>query len=308
MGKTSRVCLGRSLLFFFIVVFAVADCQALEWGGSLDVTTGFRRDEIRTVIDSFSPPGTLISEDDLKAKNLHIWEVGVKGRGSVCNWFIKGFANWGRVYHGDYIESVSVPGLGDFVTKAHIHEGDTRDYSIGLGYAYCLDNCFGIGPVAGWSYDYMRVKMHHATINGIPDPVLNGLNYKTTWQGPWLGVEALISLYCINLDLGYEYHWSHWHGKWLLAGPDIIGGAFSDRRKAHRASGNVFFIDANYEFCQCYELGLELKYQYWRAKKGHETPLAGSFSAVGFPADEVDKVKKSTWQPFEVQLNFGLRY
>jgi hypothetical protein len=181
----------------------------------------------------------------------------------------------------------------------------TRDYSIGLGYSLSCWDYFSISPAVGYSYDYQKFKLHHATFNGAPDPVLEGLKYENRWQGPWVGCEAQFAMQCMDFSLGYEYHWSHWHANWELKGADVAAGAFSDKRKSHQANGNVVYLDSAYSFCDCWDVGVGLKYQFWRATHGRELPRGGSFAEIGLSPTEKDKVPKATWYSYQVQLSVG---
>ncbi len=289
-------------------VSSTALVQGFEWDASFDVTTGYRQDRITTDVNIYDPPGTFIFSDGLLAKHIQIWEVGLNGRVTFCSdFFIKGFANFGKVHGGRYIETVEGTSENEFISKAHISGGETRDFSIGVGYLYPFYECFKAGVAGGWSYDHQRIKMKDAETDEVDDPVLDGLNYNNRWQGLWVGVEALYFWNCFEFNAGYEYHWPHWHAEWLLAGPAVQTTAFSDVRHAKEGSGNVVFIDVSYPFF-CYgEVGLGFKYQYWKAKSGRLFPETVSFAELGFP-NEVDRIPSATWQSFEVQASLGLRF
>jgi hypothetical protein len=281
--------------------------EALIWDGDVAVIAGYRNDHTETVIDSYDPPGTPIHTDVVKGKDLNIYEVGVEGNFLLCrSLFITGFAKLGTVTHGSYLETASTSTRSS-LAKAKIHQGYTKDLSLGGGWllpCFCL---FKIGPMAGYSYDYQQIKMHRTTINGTVIPLLDDLRYEMRWQGPWVGFASNFSLpYCVDITGGYEYHWGHWHANWLLDGPDVSGQAFSDKRHSKHAYGNVVFLKGLYTPLPCWDISIGVKYQYWKATHGREIPRAGSFAAVGLNSTEVDKVKKVLWSSIEVEL--GLAY
>lgn len=300
----------------FLVVLLGAVCvmpgfaqEWMEWDGDLALTAGYRNDHITTKLHAYDPPGTLIAQDRLKATSIDVYEIGLKGEITFCDdWFIKGFADFGWVDGGRYREDTAFPIIVSQTSTAHVNNGNTRDYSIGLGYLFSCNDCIKIGPVAGYSYDYQKIKLSTVDTNGVADPTLSHLSYNMRWQGPWLGFETEYCLCDILLNLGYEYHWSDWRANWTLDGPDVPGVAFSDKRKASRANGNVVYLDGTYTFCDCWNLGLGLKYQYWEAWDGRLVPRSGSFTSVGGSASEVDKIPKATWSSIQVQLSAGYTF
>lgn len=276
----------------------------LTFGGDAAVMGGYRLDRISTDVRGFDPPGTLVLQDNLKGNNINIWEVGVRGRAELCECFIKGYADFGWVTSGTYKEYGAFPILVSDVSRGHINGGHTYDYSIGLGYHfYCFD-WFKISPLVGYSYDFEKIKMGKMNTNGFPDPVLNNLSYNMRWQGPWLGLESDFWISCLNMRLGYEYHWSDWKANWNLSGPDVPDVAFSDKRKSNDAYGNVIYVDGRYAIYKGWDIGLGFKYQYWKAKGGKLKPRSGSFD-IG---DEVDKVPRATWASYQFQLSVGYSF
>lgn len=291
-----------SLLALSTHVFAV------NVNHSLDIRTGYRNDKITTSIVAFDPPGTFILADDLNASHINVFEIGASGRLKVgSNWLLRGYAYYGMVCNGSYSEITHTPNNSSSITTADIYQGDTNDYSAGIGYLF---NCFGLslGPIAGWSFDSQRIKMQHAVSNGLSNPILNNLVYKTRFEGPWLGVETQFSICKIKIAAGYEYHWSDWRGNWQLAGPDIFGGSFSDIRKSNDAIGNLIFIDGSYIFCNGFSAGLSIKYQEWKVKNGNEVPTAGSFPAVGLGANEVDVIPDASWKSYSLLASLGYHF
>lgn len=284
----------------------ISPLKACEW--EFDALIGYRYDKVTTQIKVYDPEDVFILKDDLHAKNIRIYEAGLKGRVTYCHWVLKGFGTIGKVTHGDYHERVESQ-LGDvFKTKASIYKGTTRDASIGLGYLFSCWNWIYLTPFGGWSYDYQRIKIKNPKTNGEFDSVLDNLSYRTQWEGPWLGLESGTCFCGFDFRVGYEYHCPRWHAKWLLDGPDVAGEVFSDKRHAHDAYGNVFYLEGNYVFWDCLTIGAEVKYQYWKAKNGRETPIAGSFSDVGLNDTEVDKVPTAIWRSWEFQLTLGYNF
>lgn len=270
---------------------------------SFDADFGYRRDELTCLINHYSPPGTFVVSDDLKIKNIPVWEGGIKGKCIGWNsWLVKGSAYFGVVTGGDYTETIK-PVVGNTTTlKLDVRHGRTVDFSVGGGYLFPICTGIRIGPTGGWSYNAQKLKMKSDI------KVLDGLEYKNRWQGGWVGADALISFCGFGLHAGYEYHIPKWNGDWLLKGPDVFGGAFSDVRHSTNGYGNVAFIEASTVRFGSIRFNCQLKYQYWKMKDGREHPKNGSFASVGGTADEVDKIPRATWQSFEAIVGLGLDF
>ena len=92
--------------FFVLIVLLMMFCCnfpafAFNWDGEIDLTTGYRNDQIKTLINAFNPPETPIIQDIIKANNIDIFLIGLKGRATLCDdWFIRGFADFGFVTNG----------------------------------------------------------------------------------------------------------------------------------------------------------------------------------------------------------------
>lgn len=276
---------------------------------SIDFLAGYRYDKIAASVHVFDPPDNLILADDLNLKSLNIYEIGVGARILVCReWFVRLNGTFGRIKNGNYTENVNTLGDVRAISKSKVRHGNTNDFSVGAGYLFPCGCGIGVGPVAGWSYDYQRVKMGSAKTDGICDPILTGLSYKNRWQGPWIGVEAQYNCCDAWLSLGYEYHWSHWHASWTLSGSDIANVAFSDRHKSNDAFGNVIFLSGSYCLCDCWELGLTFKAQYWRVSSGRLVPRNSNFENIEISSTEVDKVHSASWHSYEALLMIGYHF
>lgn len=271
------------------------------------ITGGKRWDKISATIHAFSPPETLEFVDKLQAKDIQLKTIGTDIRMIVCNCYVKGNAQWGKAFKGQYRET------GDnFVdpislTTANIPTGNSRDYSVAAGILYPFMG-MNVASLSGWSYHYQRVKMQNAVTNGEADEVLNGLSYLNTWQGPWAGIEAQLEMCGFNFFAGYEYHWAHWKAHWKLDCPNIFEGAYTDQRRSKHAIGQVGYFDAKYPLFCSVLLGVGFKYQYWKAQHGREKPLEGTFAEIGLPADEVDKVPTASWQSYGLEFTLDLAF
>jgi hypothetical protein len=318
----SALC-GLSLIFLPISGHAYPACEDncstskwlfSEWdfAGDIEVSAGYRLDQLKSNVNIFSAPGVFEGSDNLKVRNLSIYEIGAKGRVTFFDFYLRGFGYWGWGNNGHYSERVSdASETLVSLSKARVHSSRSQDTLGGIGYLFnfcdCCNNEWGLGPVVGWSYAYQRVKLKNGRTNDIPDRTFDGLVYKNRWSGPWIGVDFTFQHCHFRFNAGYEYHWAHWHADWELNGPNVTPVAFSDSRNSKHAYGNVLYFDGFWNFAGNWELGLGFRLQEWRARKGHLKPKAG-LAAVGLPPTEVDRVKLSTWCSGEVTIDLGYTF
>lgn len=290
------------------IISLFGEASARNWrniDGHAAITGGYRNDKITTNVDISDLDNNLIFEDNIEGNSIDIYLIGLKGHLLLCDkWLIKGFANTGEVYGGKYTEFTGLTDEDSVTSTGKISKGHTYDTSVGLGYLFSCRDCFQIGPIAGYAYSYETIKMPKIKTDGIADSTLSGLHYDMRWQGPWLGFDAIYSFRCFNIDIGYEYHWSHWNAEWTLKGAKVQEDAFSDRRKSDNAHGNVVFIDGTYNYCKCWTVGLGFKYLNYSASDGSLVPQSKNLVSL----DEIDTVPKATWRSYQVQASIGYNF
>lgn len=291
-------------------IFVTTQSFSVDWDGDLYLTGGYRSDCFGTSITALDDQEETLFYDKIKGNSIDVWQIGVKGKAFVCNqYFVRGHANYGIVgSDGKYFDTESLPDGESAEIFADIKDGHTVDYSIGIGYLYPFARCLSIGPSVGYAYIKESVTINDAEIDDEPLEIFNDLKYEMRWQGPWLGVEALYQIRCFNVHLGYEYHWCDWRAEWLLDGPDIPEEAFSDKRKGSDAYANIFFVDVNYRFCQCWDLGVGFKYQYWKVDSGRVVPKNGTFQQVGVGEISKAKVTNADLVTYGIQVSVGRHF
>lgn len=278
--------------------------------GYLDITNGYRRDKITCDINSFADDGTPSGTNSLKLSDIQLYQLGLQGKWTICNFLVYAEADWGCGNTGNYHEFSTAPGEEDIDSKGLLHDCMVGDFNIGTGYLFWITdywNCgwgeFAAGPTAGWSYHHQRVKTKKVETNNVPNFVLDDLKYRQNWQGPWVGADLVFEYYRFCLNAGYEYHWAHWHAAFDLDGPDVIGVAFSDRRKSTNATANVVYLDIMWNYCYYWNIGVGAKYQQWKSNGGIEYPAHDNFILLG-----TDKVKQSEWTSYDITFNIGYTF
>lgn len=282
-------------------------------GGYLDVVNSYRNDKISVRLDTFDPNKTLLEQNNIDLRNISTYQLGAKGQLVACNLFARGEAYWGWSDNGHYRENSTSWNGSPCKSRARLHKGRTRDYTVGGGYYLPTCGLFNVGPSGGWSYQHLQVTVNRARYNGYPDDLLNGLKFSNTWQGPWAGADAQMNFCGYELRGGYSYHWATWKGTWHQKpnkcdwqGTEHLG--FTEKCKSSNARGQVAYIDVLWSMCPCIELGLGFKWQRWESHNGKEKHDK-SDCLIGY-SDEIwkpfDKVKNATWESYTVSLDIGV--
>lgn len=298
-----------------ITIEAPSQADANIVGAYVDLVNSYRQDKIFAHLNTYDGYHNLIEENHINMKNISLYQIGAKGQVVACNLFARGEAYWGWSDNGNYRESSNIWNGYPSKSKARLHHGRTRDFTVGGGYYLPTCGLFNLGPSGGWSYHSQEFTVHRARIQGYTDDLLNGLQFHNTWQGPWAGVDAQIEFCGFELRGGYSYHWANWQGKWHLKakGYDWQGNenlGFSEKCKCSDVRGQEAYIDVLWSLCPCVELGLGFKWQRWEGKNGKQKhrkincmPCYETQMAVW---RETDKVKNVTWESFTVSLDLGI--
>lgn len=279
-------------------VFAVASAYA-EPQNYMVLDNGYRWDRT-SFRASIGGPTIAVKESTLTLKRIQSYQLGAKGQLTYCNAFVRASGHYGWVGDAKYDEA-------GFLGKA---VGNTWDVQTSLGYNFNLNQCLSIAPVVGWSYDKFQLKGKHihVAIEGVVFH-LSDIKAHQRFQGPFVGFEVLLQPTCfLDVLLGYEWHYAYWHADRIIQGPEYgnppfgTTTGFSNKHHLDGVKGNVFNLDTSYRFCECWEAGLQLKYQFYRGDFGKykrtRTPLISSFTYA-----HVDDVE---WHSFAAMIHVGL--
>lgn len=274
----------------------------------LDASGGYRRDTLSAEIHSFNSHNILISKDMLNAKDLSLFQLGGKGLIGICDFYVRGEAFWGWSDKGKY-KSVSKLTERVFTkSKSHLHDGKTKDFSVGIGYFFPFCAPLVIGSVGGWSYQSQEFKVKKARFitqaDGSSDASRKeSFEYNNHWQGPWLGIDSKFRCLGFDLRAGYSYHWAKWDATWSLknrSAQKLISGS---NRKSADAHGQVAYLDFFWGFCPFIDFGVGFKWQQWQAKKGKKKSLE---------VDELqiarDQLHGAKWESFTASVDLGVSF
>lgn len=299
------------------VIQMPSQADATIAGGYLDIVNGYRQDKISARLNTYDFENVLREKNSINLNDISIYQLGLKGQVVACNLFARGEAYWGWSDNGNYRESSEVWQGYPNKSKARLHKGRTRDYTVGGGYYLPTCGVFNIGPSGGWSYQSQDFTVHRARYQGYEDNFLNGLQLTNTWQGPWAGVDGQMDFCGYGLRGGYSYHWATWEGKWHQKardcdwqGEENLG--FTEKCRSSNARGQVAYIDILWSMCPCVELGLGFKWQRWEANNGKQKHkkkdcLEGLGNQVAAWRN-TDKLKNATWESWTVSLDLGIAF
>lgn len=250
------------LLTLFTASSAYGDIQ-----GYLALDNGYRWDRLSNRAQSGG--GTVPAKGSTQLmRKINSYQLGAKGQWLFCDTlFVRANGHYGWVFEGKYSEG----GLFGKTT------GHTTDVQGAIGKYICIAPGIWVAPVIGWSYDALHFKGKNIStaINGVVYK-LNDLQAHQRFNGPFIGIDLNYQINsCYDFTFGYEFHCVHWRGQRLIQGreygnpPFGITTGFSNVRRMNRVYGNVFKFDATYEWRDCWELGLGLKYQFFMGDDGH---------------------------------------
>ncbi|MBA3238133.1 MAG: hypothetical protein H0T62_07275 [Parachlamydiaceae bacterium] len=266
-----------------------------------NLDAGYRRDSLSTVINSTTLNDEITTQNQLKVKDLTLFQLGCKGQLLLCDAFVRGEAYWGWAGNGIYHKATRISSnYTKLNTKTHLHNGRTKDFTLLAGYYFSLCGLLDLAPVGGWSYQSQEFKIKKVQINNFSRDSLQGAQYSNYWQGPCVGVDARLDLCGFRMRGGYTYHWATWHAKWILK--DQYEMSFSESGKSSSAHGQVVHLNVLMPIFPCVEAGVGFKWQKWRAQSGKGKivlPVAGH-------QKKNSKVKHSCWDSYVVSLDLGI--
>jgi Protochlamydia outer membrane protein len=273
-------------------------CENIE--AEVDISTGWRNDRITTENRLFSRIETFIAAEEIKIRNLDVWQIGGKGRVRYDNWYLRAYGYYGWANNGKFRQNITdVTDVLEADLHGKVHEGNTMDGAIGGGYLFDfednLQNIWSIGPTIGWAYHEQKVNIRRERLSEFA--LFRKLRYTAQWYGPWAGVDLTFRSCQFIMNLGYEYHWTQFHGD--LRESIAPGIRFNMHQKSNHGYGNVAYFDGKWVFYSNWTVGIGLKYEGWKANKGHA-------HLTSFGIDE--KLKHARWTSGQVTLDLGYAY
>lgn len=268
-----------------------------------DVETGYRWDYIIQSIQIVDSAGILpYSSAEYQFKDLSSAQFGVRGFAEYCSFITKGYAHYGCVVNGDFDV--------DRVLVGEKELGFTLDASAGIGYSFCVCDCFSVVPLIGYSWDKQHLRITHlrSKIPVIDPNNLVRAKWDSRWYGPWVGFDIFYDAteWCRDMyfTTGYEFH----YGRALTKlHQDLIipeDSHYSYKTGFKNMMGHVFRWDSRVRVCGDWFAGLNMIYSYWgNAHNSRSTFIENTDS--GLAPTERQEVYKLSWYAYAVLLNFS---
>lgn len=257
--------------------------------GQINFEAGYRRDTIdwRHRLPSNDP----FVSSSVKFEDLDIFQIGVNGRSTIGNnFYVRGSAYWGWILDGDFKSSFRTFNdpegyvCGDNLRcgwsdsqRTTVDDKYVFGVSGAIGYPFFFCDCtMLIAPVIGYSFDEQNIRADDRGFDfnneycglGQKDGGCCRNTFISRWYGPYVGVDFDWRPWnsCFNLWGELEYHWGSFRGK----RSHHNGFTLDDQnRRSNNARAWVFAAGLDYDLCNCWTVGLSVKFQNWNANRHH---------------------------------------
>lgn len=290
-----------------------------------------------------------VATSHVKWDDLKIWQIQFGGKYVTCdNVYLKAYADYGWVTSGhnkdrDFISNAEVTGE-ELSSSRSKTKGNVYDVDLAVGYRFKLcDDSFSLVPLVGYAWKGQHLRDRDLD-DSYSDPTQTVVTEQTTqvvrsqssssyssgyssyssgsgehskyharWDGPFVGLDFDYRFMCDWALFGsYYYQWGRYHatGHWMLReGPE---GSLPDgfRHTAKNVQGNRFDIGLAWDFCDCWTLSLEGKFEYFTAKHGRDRFNAASASEGNISVKEAISIglKDVKWHSQAILFNVGAVY
>lgn len=299
--------------------------------GQVNFEAGYRRDTIDW--RHRFPANDPFVQSNVRFKDLDIFQIGVNGRSTVgCNFYVRGSAYWGWILDGDFRRSFKTsfdpnPCFdNDFLTVGCANQRRTTiddKYVFGvsgaIGYPFFFCDCtMLVAPVIGYAFDEQNLRLDDEGFNFEDDYFCDfnvfkqcnkrehccRNNFISRWYGPFVGLDFDWRPWnsCFNLWAEAEFHWGSFRGK--RSHFDDFNLFDDSNRSSHRAKAWVFAAGLDYDLCNCWTVGLSVKFQNWNANRHHR------FCNRDFDNEEFNHCDSRTrtnhkWRSYAINLTLG---
>lgn len=266
-------------------------------------------------------------------EDIQIFQIGVKGRANLgCNFYTRGTFNLGWVLDGNHKDKTRFynPNLdNECFDPVHYDESvswsdrnvvDGRfvlDLDLAFGYPFYFCNCQAyIAPVIGYAFNEQYLTDDENSGFFVGEENGNGheffgqrdcctSKFISKWYGPFIGLDFNYdSCCCWNFYAALEYHWV---GQKTKRHGATSFGCFDDwQHHYNNARGVVANFGVDYEWCNCWSLGLDFTYRDFVAHRHKRFCADDFFEFFENDFDECcfdESFKSSTkWRSYAISL------
>jgi Protochlamydia outer membrane protein len=326
----------KKLITFLMTFLVGVTTYANADMGNVCFEAGYRHDNEDWKTDAGHSSSSLSRKT--KFKDIDIFQIGVRADADIgYNLYLRGGAYWGWVLDGKFEEHANAydeSGLAcdsnvqnRFSIKTHnnniIDERHVYGADAAIGYPiYFCDCTMMAAPVVGYAYDHQNfwVEDEGLTLNNCGFPTVNTdgccckRKYHFSWYGPFVGADFRYRPYneCWNLYAGFEYHFATFHGKKHNFNDFDFND--SNHRRSHNAHGWVVNFGADYDFCETWTVGVNVKIRDFYARKhGHHSDESSSSDSANYGSSygtsfDSSGRRKNEWDSYAVNLTFGRQF
>lgn len=311
----------------FLMTFFVGSASYVNATmGEVNVLAGYRHDNVswKTKTPSCDPRFELNN----RFRNIDIFQIGLEARTTLtCNFYARAEATWGWILNGDFKQTGSVFSQGRELFSGsssadnfhfrreneHRRNFDDQyvyDANIAIGYPFYFCDCTTVlAPVIGYAVDVQEIDVwsnglrlnksdcfdHWSSNSGCCKNT-----FFSRWYGPFVGVDFNYrpNHDCWNLYAAFEYHWGTFKAKAHNQEDD-----FRDRHAD--MSGWVVDFGADYDICNCWTVGIYLKFTDFAASKHHRS--CENFSDESDSGSGRSKFT-ARWNSYAVNLTVGRQF
>lgn len=318
-----------TFLMTFLVVGSASCANASI--GEVEFLAGYRHDSIN--LKHRVPSHDPVFKSNLKFKDIDIFQIGVSARSTIgCNFYARAEATWGWILDGDLkwnasafnrvsplFSSSSDNFSGLWNEKRHCNTFDEKyvyDANIAIGYPFYFCDCTTVvAPVIGYAVDVQDISVDdRGLVFDGHDCDIMGFNsgsdccrhtFFSRWYGPFVGVDFNYRSYCNcwNFFAAVEYHWGTFKAKRSQSCSSSDG--FDDFNRHADMSGWVVDLGADYDFNNCWTVGLYLKFTDFTASKNRHHHWGSDWSGSG----SGDRARQSAhWNSYAVNVTVGREF
>lgn len=299
--------------------------------GQLNFEAGYRRDNISWKHQF--PSSDPVFSSSIRLRDLDIFQIGLKGRTTLgCNLYVRANAYWGWILNGDIKQSFTAYnnqsagyGYDDSFRFGCTFEDETCNpiddkyvYGVGaaIGYPFFFCDCsLIIAPVIGYADDEQDVCVEQEGLDfynnyGYFFPTEGSCccehKFHHRWYGPFVGLDFSYRPCneCWSLYAELEYHWGNFIGRRHGNGFDFFDNCRHSSRDAHAW---VFSAGADYDLCDCWTVGISVKFQDWRASRHHRECFSDYSCYFGSFCDNRSR-DNQRWHSYAINVTIGREF
>ena len=318
-----------------LMTLLVGSCAsyANATSGQVILEAGYRHDSLEW--KNRFPSDDPFLKTSNKFSDIDIFQLGLRGYATLgCNFYIRGQAYWGWILDGDHKQSAKFFPVYDFGSdsfdfdfgfsndkKNTIDDNYVFGVNAAIGYSFYFCDCtMMLAPVIGYSIDEQNLVYEDAgfDFNGFGAGSSSGCCFGHDngrsccrgtqlfrWYGPFVGLDFYYrpNCECWGVWAELEYHWGNFNGKGHHNGED-----FFDKQHQHSSDmhGWAFTVGADYDVCDCWTVGIDLKFQDFGASRHHRNHFREESYFLGSGGHRSHH--NFDWNSYAVNLTVGRRF